>query len=205
MKDKKPITEHQNQILNQNLKRTKVEEWVRKAFKDDIIPSDESGLDDDVILILPHMEAGSWVLIYEYYTGIKHINTSEKGTGNGLNVRVSKFLDMFSEIVDTDKLADDIINDLIAYSDEKNLGYSWYFRFYLDKIQYDNFVDVRKIFSDLYWSYVLPKDIKGNPTDHGIMLQAILTANKRFKEFIRTESQKENTEGESYKKAFFSL
>lgn len=191
-------------MINQNQKREKSEKWIRQIFKDDLVASDETDSDDDIILILPHMEAGSWLLILEYYTGVKNLNTSIKGTGNGQHVKITKFLDIFSEIIDTDKISDCILNDLIEYSEENQIGYSWYFRIYLDKIRYDNFVDVRKIFSVLYQNYV-SKENAGTKTDQAMMLEGILTANRRFKEFMQTEKLKESTEGENYKKAFFSL
>jgi len=179
------------------MEKIKAEEWVRNTFADDVISSEESGLDEDYIVLKPNMEAGSWLLILEYYTGVRHVNTSPKGTGCGQMVRISNFLDIFSDMIDGDKSTGENLNKLLEYSEEEKLGYSWYFRLYLDKNQYENFVDVREIFADLYANFSMPKDAE--ETDRSIMLQAILTANRRFKAFME---KKECTEGE---KEFFSL
>ena len=172
----------------------KAETWVRSTFADDIISGDE-----DYILIMPHMEAGSWILILEYYTGARHVNTSPKGTGNGQMVKISSFLKIFSVIIDENKSTEENLNNLFEYSEEKKLGYSWYFRLYLDKLQYENFVDIRELFAKLYADYVM-KDADGNPVaDYQKRLQDILTANRKFRVFM--QEQKSN-EGE---KQFFSL
>lgn len=195
---KKLIEDTISNLVPESIARTKAEDWVRLTFADDIIPSEQSGNDEDYIILCPHMEAGSWLFVLEYYTGIKHINTNSKGTGNGQMVRISKFLDLFSEIIGGNIITEIIINDLIEYSEEKKLGYSWYFRLILDKIQYENFVDIRKVFADLYSKYSIEADQSGR-------LQDILEANRKFKEFIKTEKQKELSEGDDYKKQFFSL
>jgi hypothetical protein len=182
-------------------KRAKAEEWVRCAFADDIIPAKQSGLDEDYISLCPNVEAGSWLLITEHYTGIRYEYTGEAGIGNGQKIRMSSFLNLFSNIINPNKLSENILNELIEYSEEKKLYYSWYFRLRLEKIRYGNFVDVRRIFADLYSMYLMPEDSEGNPTDRPKMLQGILTANRKFKAFMKDEEQK-SIEGE---KEFFAL
>ena len=170
------------------------EAWVRSTFSNDVISGDE-----DSILMVPHMEAGSWVLILEYYTGVRHVNSSPEGTGNGQMVKISSFLKLFSDIIDENKSVEENLNNLFEYSEQKKLGYSWYFRLHLDRLQYENFVDIRECFAKLYAYYVM-RDADGKPvSDYRKRLQDIMIANRKFKEFIQVERSNEGV------KKFFSI
>jgi len=167
------------------------EEWVRNTFADDIIPSDQSGHDEDYISLCPFMESGSWILVHEYLTGVRLVNENSGGSGNGQLMQISKFLDLFSDIIDVDKSTIENLVELLEYSEEKKIGCPWYFRLYLDRIKYGNLADVRTIFADLYSKFLKSKSSK--------RFQDILKANQKFRAFIQ---EQKSSEGE---KEFFAL
>lgn len=186
--------------------------WIKKVFADDILKEYDDSFDKGYVRIMPSMEVRSFLLVYNYYTGEEILNNSKEGTGNRVYMELSKFVDHFYKVIDTSKSVEDNIYAMIeeTYKERKGDLLVAYFRLWLDKITYENFVDIRMVFHKLYKDYVNSYNAETGADSREGTLEAISKANDRFEKFIAIQEATKpliirgpGTEDKQYAKEFF--
>jgi len=184
-------------------------EWIRDVFVDDILKQANDGFDKGYLCIMPSMEAQSFLLVYNYYTGDCVINNSSEGTGSRVYMELSKFADHFAKVIEIEKNHLDNINNMIEETIKEKKGdlLVAYFCLCQDRIKYANFVDIRRIFHSLYKAYVDSYNAETGIDNRTECLYNIKQAHEKFEKFLEQEDAKKaiaDAKGIEYVKEFFN-
>jgi len=179
--------------------------WIKKVFSDDILKEPDDSFEKGYLRIMPSMEVRSFLLVYNYYTGEEILNSSKEGTGNRVYMELSKFVDHFYMVIDVDKSVEDNIYAMVEETIKEKKGELLiaYFRLWLDKITFTNFVDIRIVFHKLYKAYVESYNADTGGDNRIECLWEIKQANEGFEKFLELEDAKKSV-AEAYVKEFFN-
>jgi len=166
--------------------------WIKRVFADDILKEPYDCFDKGYLCFMPSVEMGSLVLIFNYYTGDCIINTSSEGAGFREYIELSKFADHFVKVIDIEKSDLDNINAMITETINEKKGdlLVAYFCLCQDRIKYPNFVDIRKVFHELYKAYVDSYNAETGIDNRTECLWNIKQAHEKFEKFLEQEDAK---------------
>ena len=179
--------------------------WIKTTFAEDILKEAEDGFDKGSLRLMPSMEAESYLIVYNHYTGEDAVNTSRPGTGNRTYIsaaKMSDFAGQFCEVLDSKKSKEENIKAMIEETTRKNKVNLLvaYLNLVMDRMKYPNFVDVRMIFHNVYNAYM--ESYSAELDNRAEALEAISLINAKFEKFATQEEVKKLSSTE-YAKEFF--